>query len=59
VRELEARFAGGEVPRPPFWGGYLLAPERIEFWTSEESRLHRRTLYVREGAGWRTSLLYP
>jgi pyridoxamine 5'-phosphate oxidase len=59
VREIEARFAGREVPRPPFWGGYVLAPARIEFWTSEESRLHRRTLFFRDGDRWRTSLLYP
>jgi len=59
VRALEARFAGGDVPRPPFWGGYVLRPERIEFWTTAEDRLHHRTLYVRDGAGWTPSLLYP
>jgi pyridoxamine 5'-phosphate oxidase len=60
VRELEARHAGGAVPRPPFWGGYLLAPERIEFWTSMESRLHRRELYIRDaGGGWTVELLAP
>jgi len=59
VRAVEARFAGGEVPRPPFWGGYLLRPERIEFWTSGEGRLHHRTLFERVGAGWTSSLLNP
>lgn len=59
VREVDARFAGGDVPRPPFWGGYLLRPEAIEFWTSADDRLHQRALYVREGAGWRVSLLQP
>jgi pyridoxamine 5'-phosphate oxidase len=59
VRAVEARFAGGEVPRPPFWGGYVLRPESIEFWTSAEDRLHERTLFVREGAGWSESSLYP
>jgi pyridoxamine 5'-phosphate oxidase len=59
VRDADARFAGRDVPRPPFWGGYVLRPERIEFWTHAESRLHQRTLYVREGGGWRTSLLQP
>jgi pyridoxamine 5'-phosphate oxidase len=59
VREVEARFAGTEVPRPPFWGGYVLRPESIEFWTSADDRLHHRDLYVRDGAGWRVSLLQP
>ncbi len=59
VRSVEARFAGAEIPRPPFWGGYLLRPERIEFWTSAEGRLHHRTLFTRAGQGWTTSLLNP
>jgi pyridoxamine 5'-phosphate oxidase len=59
VRASEARFAGREVPRPPFWGGYLLRPERIEFWISAESRLHHRTVFERAGEGWRESLLNP
>jgi pyridoxamine 5'-phosphate oxidase len=59
LREVEARFAGASVPRPPFWGGYVLHPESIEFWTSAEDRLHHRALYVRDGAGWRVSLLAP
>jgi pyridoxamine 5'-phosphate oxidase len=59
VAAVEARFAGGDVPRPPFWGGYVLAPERVEFWTSADDRLHHRVLYVRDGAGWTSSLLCP
>jgi pyridoxamine 5'-phosphate oxidase len=59
VRAAEATFAGRDVPRPPFWGGYLLRPDAVEFWTSAEDRLHERTLYVRDGDGWRTSLLQP
>lgn len=58
-RAIERRFAGRDVPRPPFWGGYVLRPERIEFWTSAADRLHHRTLYVRDGAGWSVSLLQP
>jgi pyridoxamine 5'-phosphate oxidase len=59
ARATEARFAGREVPRPPFWGGYVLHPERIEFWKSAEGRLHHRTVFDRAGEGWRESLLNP
>ena len=59
VRACEARFAGREVPRPPFWRGYLLRPERIEFWLSAEGRLHHRTVFERAGETWRESLLQP
>lgn len=59
VGTLEARFAGRDVPRPAYWGGYRVVPARIEFWRHEEDRLHRRELYAREGAGWRISLLQP
>ncbi len=55
----EARFAGGRVPRPPWWGGYLVVPERFEFWRGAEGRLHHRTLYVRTPGGWTVSLLQP
>lgn len=58
-REAESRFAGGEVPRPEFWSGYRVAPERIEFWESRDDRLHERTLYLRDEEGWRRESLYP
>ncbi len=59
VREVEARFAGRDVPRPPHWGGYRLIPERIEIWRGQESRLHDRIVYAREGDGWREGRLFP
>ena len=57
--EVRRRFEGKDVPRPPHWGGYRVAPERIEFWLDREHRLHERRLFVRDGAGWREGLLYP
>jgi pyridoxamine 5'-phosphate oxidase len=59
VREHEARFAGGEVPLPPFWGGFRLVPERIEFWQGRLNRLHDRLRFERAGTGWRAVRLYP
>jgi pyridoxamine 5'-phosphate oxidase len=55
----EARFEGKPVPRPPFWGGFRIAPVTIEFWYGGESRLHDRLLYRRDGAEWRREWLYP
>ncbi|HUD43884.1 MAG TPA: pyridoxamine 5'-phosphate oxidase [Dokdonella sp.] len=58
--EAEARYSGAEVPRPPHWGGYVLAPDRIEFWFGAEYRLHDRDLYERSGDGqWSRRNLYP
>jgi pyridoxamine 5'-phosphate oxidase len=59
VSELARRFPD-EVPRPPFWGGYLLRPELIEFWQQRDDRLHDRVEYRRDGDGaWRRRLLQP
>jgi pyridoxamine 5'-phosphate oxidase len=58
-RAIERRFEGQPVPRPPFWGGFRLIPERIEFWFGRPDRLHDRLLYVREGDAWRIERLYP
>jgi len=56
----EARFLGRDVPRPPFWGGFLLRPEAIEFWTARPSRLHVRRRFTRAGGGaWTLERLDP
>ena len=59
LEEVKHRFDGRQVPRPPHWGGYLVVPQRVEFWTDRPHRLHERRLYVRDGSDWRESLLYP
>lgn len=59
VVEAERRFAGKDVPRPPFWSGFRLDPTSIEFWRGRPNRLHERQLYVREADGWRVQTLYP
>lgn len=57
--EVEVRFQGGDIERPPFWGGYRLIPRAIEFWKAGEYRLHDRFLYTRSQAGWLVQRLNP
>ena len=58
LAEAERQFPEA-VPRPPFWGGWRVVPERVEFWQGRPSRLHDRFVYVRDGTGWRVSRLAP
>lgn len=59
VAKYEAEFAGRDVPRPPYWGGYLMQPNMVEFWYGAEFRLHERVRWDRFGETWRSRLLYP
>ena len=54
-----AKYAVGEVPRPPHWTGFRIAPVSIEFWQDKPFRLHDRVVFSREGEGWRKVRLYP
>lgn len=57
--EVKQQFEGQDIPRPRHWGGYLVIPERVEFWSDRPFRLHERRLFVRDGNGWTEGLLYP
>lgn len=59
LQEVTRRFDGMDVPRPPHWSGYRVAPERIEFWRDGAHRLHERRLFTRNGDRWTEGLLYP
>jgi len=59
VAQFTARFHVGAVPRPEFWSGFRVAPERVEFWEDRPFRLHNRLLFQRVDGGWRTQTLFP
>jgi len=59
VAEFEAKYPGEDIPRPAYWSGYRIVPKRIEFWQDMPFRLHDRTIFERDGAGWRVSKIYP
>ena len=59
VADVEARFEGEEVPRPPHWGGYRLVPHEVEVWQGRRSRLHDRFTYRRSGEAWHVERLGP
>jgi pyridoxamine 5'-phosphate oxidase len=58
-QEREAEFEGQEVPLPPFWGGFRLRPDVIEFWQGRVNRLHDRIRFCRDQDGWSVTRLYP
>ena len=59
VAVFAAKYAIGAVPRPPYWSGFRVVPNRIEFWENKPFRLHDRLVYHRSGDGWTTEKLYP
>lgn len=59
VAHYEKEFAGRDVPRPPHWGGYLVEPDRVEFWYGATFRLHERVVHAADGTHWTSCLLYP
>lgn len=59
VAKTIIRFGLGEVPRPPFWSGFRVVPEQIEFWRQKPFRRHERILYTRAPDGWQKQWLYP
>ena len=59
VKDYDQRFDGDDVPLPPFWGGFRVAPTTIEFWQGRASRLHDRLVFTQGNQGWETVRLYP
>lgn len=59
VQDVEKKYAGKHIPRPPHWGGFRIKPERIEFWMSQPHRLHKRFVFERRENNWNATWLFP
>ncbi len=59
VAQYTAKFGISKVDRPPFWSGFRVVPDRYEFWSEGQFRLHERLIYQKEGTSWRTERLFP
>lgn len=59
ISEMDERYDGSPVPRPPHWGGYRVVPDRIEFWYGAKFRLHERVVYAIVDGAWTSGFLYP
>ena len=59
VAKAALRVGVGPVPRPPFWSGFRVVPDAMEFWTRDPARLHERERFERDGDRWVRRLLYP
>jgi pyridoxamine 5'-phosphate oxidase len=57
--DIEQKYDGKPIPRPPHWSGYRLVPGRMEFWSQGSARLHERECFTRQHNGWQHTLLYP
>ena len=59
VAQFTAKYPVGTIPRPPYWSGFRILPQRFEFWEDRPFRLHDRLVYIQADGGWRTEKLYP
>jgi pyridoxamine 5'-phosphate oxidase len=59
LADIDKKFEGKEVPRPDWWGGYVLIPDHLEFWQGRPSRLHDRIAFMKAGDVWKTARLAP
>ena len=59
VAQFTAKFGVSKIERPPFWSGFRVVPNRLEFWSDGHFRLHERLIYLKDGENWRTERLFP
>jgi pyridoxamine 5'-phosphate oxidase len=59
MKEIDEKFAGKDIPRPPHWGGFRVKPERMEFWIAHPHRLHKRFVFEKENNEWKATWLFP